>query len=38
MTDWGTNTSKIITDIIDGMSDKGVKVVAHEEVMEGSDD
>ena len=38
MTDWGTNTSKIITDIIDGMSDKGVSVVAHEEVMEGSDD
>ena len=38
MTDWGTNTSKIINDIIDGMSDQGVSVVAHEEVMEGSDD
>ena len=38
MTDWGTNTSKIITDIISGMSDQGVSVVAHEDVMEGSDD
>lgn len=38
MTDWGTNTSGIIKDIIDGMKDQGVEVVAHEEVMEGSDD
>lgn len=37
-TDWGTNTSKIVTELIDGMADSGVKVVAHEEVMEGSDD
>ncbi len=37
-TDWGTNTSKIVTDLIGGMASSGVKVVAHEEVMEGSDD
>lgn len=37
-TDWGTNTSKIVTELIDGMAASGVKVVAHEEVMEGSDD
>lgn len=37
-TDWGTNTAKIVNDLIGGMSDSGAKVVAHEEVMEGSDD
>lgn len=37
MTDWGSNTSKIIKELIE---EKGqdAKVVAHEEVMEGSDD
>ncbi|ETP73144.1 ABC-type branched-chain amino acid transport system, periplasmic component [Lachnospiraceae bacterium JC7] len=35
MTDWGTNTSSIIKDLI---SKTDAKVVAHEEVMEGSDD
>lgn len=38
MTDWGTNTSVIIKDLIEGLDDPDVKVVAHEEVMEGSDD
>lgn len=38
MTDWGTNTSGIIKGILEGMKDKGVELVAHEEVMEGSDD
>lgn len=35
MTDWGTNTSKIIKELIEKTD---AKVVAHEEVMEGSDD
>lgn len=38
MTDWGTNTSGIIKDLVTGLNDPEVKVVAHEEVMEGSDD
>lgn len=38
MTDWGTNTSQIIKDLIEESDQPGVKVVAHEEVMEGSDD
>lgn len=38
MTDWGTNTSQIIKDMIENDSSFGAKVVAHEEVMEGSDD
>ena len=38
MTDWGTNTSGIIKDLVTGLNDPNVKVVAHEEVMEGSDD
>ncbi|MDR2023460.1 MAG: ABC transporter substrate-binding protein [Hungatella sp.] len=38
MTDWGTNTSGIIKDLIADINDPNVKVVAHEEVMEGSDD
>lgn len=38
MTDWGTNTSGIIKELIEGLNDPEVKVVAHEEVMEGSDD
>lgn len=37
MTDWGTSTSKIIEDLIQE-SGEGAQVVAHEEVMEGSDD
>lgn len=36
MTDWGTNTSKIIKELVERESD--AKVVAHEEIMEGSDD
>ena len=36
MTDWGTNTSKIIKELVEKESD--AKVVAHEEIMEGSDD
>lgn len=35
MTDWGTNTSKMIKEMIEKTD---AKVVAHEEVMEGSDD
>lgn len=35
MTDWGTNTSKIIKDLIENTD---AEIVAHEEVMEGSDD
>ena len=35
MTDWGTNTSSIIKELIEKTDAKGV---AHEEVMEGSDD
>ncbi|MEY8354262.1 ABC transporter substrate-binding protein [Lachnospiraceae bacterium 54-53] len=38
MTDWGTNTSGIIKDLVAGLNDPEVTVVAHEEVMEGSDD
>jgi len=37
-TDWGTNTSKVIKDLVAEMSAQGVTVVAHEEVVEGSDD
>ncbi len=37
-TDWGTNTAKIVTELVEGMASTGAKVVAHEEVMEGSDD
>ncbi len=37
MTDWGTNTSQIIKDIIATYGDE-VKVVAHEQIVEGSDD
>lgn len=37
-TDWGTNTSQVIKDLIGQMGDPDVKIVAHEEVMEGSDD
>lgn len=35
MTDWGTNTSKMIKEMVEKTD---AKVVAHEEVMEGSDD
>lgn len=38
MTDWGTNTSQIIKQLIEEDAASGAKVVAHEEVMEGSDD
>ncbi len=38
MTDWGTNTSQVVKDIVENLGDPDVKVVAHEEVMEGSDD
>ena len=38
MTDWGTNTSQIIKEMIEEDESLGAAVVAHEEVMEGSDD
>lgn len=38
MTDWGTNTSAIVKQLIEEKADTGAKIVAHEEVMEGSDD
>ncbi len=38
MTDWGTNTSQVITELIENSDDPDVKIVAHEEVIEGSDD
>ena len=38
MTDWGTNTSQIIKQLVEASGDPDVRVVAHEEVMEGSDD
>lgn len=37
-TDWGTKTSAIVKELIAAESATGAKVVAHEEVMEGSDD
>ncbi len=37
-TDWGTNTSTIVKSLIEEKASSGVKMVAHEEVMEGSDD
>lgn len=37
-TDWGTKTSAIVKKLIEEKGDTGAKVVAHEEVMEGSDD
>lgn len=37
-TDWGTSTSQVIKDLIGGLGDDSIKIVAHEEVMEGSDD
>lgn len=37
-TDWGTKTSAIVKELITAKADSGAKVVAHEEVMEGSDD
>ncbi|PXV85928.1 amino acid/amide ABC transporter substrate-binding protein (HAAT family) [Lachnotalea glycerini] len=36
-TDWGTNTSQVIKDLVEQLG-SDVKVVAHEEVVEGSDD
>jgi branched-chain amino acid transport system substrate-binding protein len=37
-TDWGTKTSGIVKELVAAQSATGAKVVAHEEVMEGSDD
>jgi branched-chain amino acid transport system substrate-binding protein len=37
-TDWGTSTSAIVKKLITEKASTGAKVVAHEEVMEGSDD
>lgn len=37
-TDWGTSTSAIVKKLIEKQAATGAKVVAHEEVMEGSDD
>lgn len=37
-TDWGTNTSQVIKELVGQLKDPDVKIVAHEEVMEGSDD
>lgn len=37
-TDWGTSTAKIVKELIAEKSADGVKMVAHEEVVEGSDD
>lgn len=37
-TDWGTNTSQVIKDLLGEMNDPSINLVAHEEVMEGSDD
>lgn len=37
-TDWGTNTSQIIKELVENMGDDSIKIVAHEEVVEGSDD
>lgn len=37
-TDWGTNTSQVIKELVGQLKDPDVKLVAHEEVMEGSDD
>ncbi len=38
MTDWGTNTAEVVKGLIEESGDPEAKVVAHEEVMEGSDD
>lgn len=37
-TDWGTSTSQVIKELLGPLHDSDVKIVAHEEVMEGSDD
>lgn len=37
-TDWGTNTSSVIQELVGKLNNPDVKIVAHEEVMEGSDD
>ncbi|WP_313128178.1 ABC transporter substrate-binding protein [Anaerocolumna sp.] len=37
-TDWGTGTAQVIKDLATELGSDGVKVVAHEEVVEGSDD
>ena len=38
MTDWGSNTSAVIKELVEGLQDPEVTIVAHEEVMECSDD
>lgn len=37
-TDWGTNTSEVIKELVADIGDNRVEIVAHEEVVEGSDD
>ena len=37
-TDWGTGTAQVIKDLATELEGDGVKIVAHEEVVEGSDD
>ncbi len=38
MTDWGVSTAGVVKDLVAKMESTGAKVVAHEEVIEGSDD
>lgn len=37
-TDWGVSTATIVQELVGEMSSTGAKIVAHEEVIEGSDD
>lgn len=37
-TDWGVSTSKIVKELVEEKKSEGIKVVAAEEVIEGSDD
>ena len=37
-TDWGTVTAQVIKDLVETLGDADVTIVAHEEVVEGSDD
>lgn len=37
-TDWGVSTAGIVKNLVEEMADSGATVVAHEEVIEGSDD
>lgn len=38
MTDWGTNTSQVLKDLVAQQGDPSIKIVGHEQVMDGSDD